>query len=234
MNHVRSSIRIEDSEICKPNQGSISEVVEFYNLKSFYAVKGKRLLDIFLILVGAPFVLPLILGIAIFVKLDGGPAIYRQRRIGIGGKEFDFLKFRSMVPNADLMLEKHLKECPAAAAEWHKHQKLEHDPRVTKFGRFIRMTSLDELPQLWNVLVGDMSLVGPRPMLPEQQVLYPGREYGLMKPGITGLWQVSDRNNVEFSHRAVFDSDYARKIGFWFDLKILFRTVGAVCNATGY
>ncbi|WP_247744179.1 sugar transferase [Ruegeria sp. R14_0] len=190
-------------------------------------------MDIVLVLIGAPFVLPLMLLIALVIKLDGGPAIYRQKRVGLGGQEFGFLKFRSMVPNADRLLKKHLEENPAAAAEWETKQKLENDPRVTRFGRIIRATSLDELPQLWNVLTGDMSLVGPRPMMPEQQPLYPGLDYNLMRPGITGLWQVSKRNQVEFSHRAIFDSEYARNIGFWVDLKILFRTIGAVCNGTG-
>ncbi len=233
MNQIRGSFQLEESEIYKPNQSSIKVCDEFSNLRSFYAVKGKRLLDILLVLIGLPFVLPVMLVIAVLVKLDGGPAIYRQSRVGIGGREFDFLKFRSMVSDAEFQLQKHLAENPIAASEWETKQKLDNDPRVTKFGRFIRMTSLDELPQLWNVLIGDMSLVGPRPMMPQQQELYPGREYTLMKPGITGLWQVSERNEVEFSHRAIFDSDYARNLGFWYDLKILFRTIGAVCNGTG-
>jgi lipopolysaccharide/colanic/teichoic acid biosynthesis glycosyltransferase len=233
MNQLRGSFQLEDAEIYQNNQASIQLESDKDSLKSFYAVKGKRILDVFLVVVGAPFVLPLMGLIALMIKLEGGSVIYRQKRIGLGGREFDFLKFRSMVPDADQLLQKHLDDNPNFASEWETKQKLDDDPRVTKLGRFIRMTSLDELPQLWNVLIGDMSLVGPRPMLPEQQKMYPGKEYNLMKPGITGLWQVSERNDVGFSHRAIFDSDYSRKISLWFDLKILVRTVGAVCNGTG-
>ncbi|WP_170411364.1 sugar transferase [Ruegeria atlantica] len=233
MNQIRGSFELEDTNIYQPSQSSTKNKDDYFNLRSFYAIKGKRLLDIVLVLVGAPFVLPLMFAIAVLIKLDGGAVIFRQRRVGLGGREFDFLKFRSMIPDADGFLEKHLSKNPAAAAEWETKQKLDNDPRVTKLGRFIRTTSLDELPQLWNVLVGDMSLVGPRPMMPEQKALYPGHDYNLMKPGITGLWQVSKRNEVEFSHRAVYDSDYARSIGFWVDLKILYRTIGAVCSGTG-
>ena len=233
MNQIRGSFELEDTNIYQPSQSSGKNSDEFFNLSSGYAVKGKRFLDVSLVLIGAPFVLPLMLAIAVLIKLDGGSVIFRQPRVGLGGSEFGFLKFRSMIPDADRFLAKHLSENPAAAAEWESKQKLDNDPRVTKLGRFIRATSLDELPQLWNVLVGDMSLVGPRPMMPEQRHLYPGRDYDLMKPGITGLWQVSKRNEVEFSHRAIYDSEYARNIGFWFDLKILYRTIGAVCNGTG-
>lgn len=233
MNHNRGSFPIEETEIYNTRQHFIPASKNRVNLQGFYAAKGKRLLDIVLVLIGAPFVLPLMLLIAICVKLDGGPAIYRQRRVGLGGREFDFLKFRSMMIDADQIFLDHLRDCPAAAAEWQARQKLENDPRVTKVGRFIRASSLDELPQLWNVLIGDMSLVGPRPMMPQQQALYPGSDYNLMKPGITGLWQVSERNDVEFSDRAVFDTEYAQKVGLWVDIKILFQTIGAVCNGTG-
>ncbi|RBW54934.1 sugar transferase [Ruegeria sp. A3M17] len=233
MNHIPDSFQLEESKIYSQNQTPSIKNDDNLGLKSVYAVKGKRLIDIVLVLIGAPFVLPLMLVIAFFVRLDGGPAIYRQKRVGIGGDEFEFLKFRSMVVHADEMMRRHLAENTSAVAEWETMQKLDNDPRITKFGRLIRATSLDELPQLWNVLIGDMSLVGPRPMLPEQQELYPGQDYILMKPGITGPWQVSERNDVEFAHRAIFDSEYARNIGFWFDLKILFRTIGVVCNRTG-
>ncbi len=233
MSHVGRSYQLEESEIYDKNQFVNENIYEYCNLNSFYAVKGKRLLDLLLVLLGLPFLLPIILVIAILVKLDGGTIIYKQRRVGFGGEEFWFLKFRTMIPNAEFKLRKHLQENPAAAAEWETMQKLEHDPRVTKIGRLIRKTSLDELPQLWNVLVGDMSLVGPRPFLPEQEKLYQGREYVFMKPGITGLWQVLARNKVGFSRRASFDSIYAQNIGFLYDLKILLKTFGVVCRRTG-
>lgn len=233
MNHIRGSYQLKETKIYEHNQCIEEKAGENPNLRSFYAVTGKRVLDLTIVLIGAPFVLPILLIVASVIKLDGGTVIYRQKRIGIGGREFNFLKFRSMMTDSDLLLQKHFLENPAAAAEWETMQKLDYDPRVTKFGRFIRKTSLDELPQLWNVLIGDMSLVGPRPMLPEQQKLYSGQDYKLMKPGITGVWQVSARNEVSFSRRAVFDSVYAQNIGFWFDLKILFQTIGAIFKSTG-
>ncbi len=233
MNQIRGSIHLKSTNIYNHNQIVNGHPDENSKLSGFYAAKGKRLLDIFFVLLGAPFVLPLMLAIAALIKLDGGSAFYRQKRLGHGGKEFELLKFRSMIPNADQELEKHLKANPNFVDEWETKQKLEHDPRVTNFGRFIRMTSLDELPQIWNVLVGDMSLVGPRPILPKQLEKYPGKEYHLMRPGMTGSWQVSDRNKVGFADRAMFDREYAKNICFSLDLKILLQTLGAVYRCTG-
>ena len=134
----------------------------------------KRWLDTALILLSAPFVLPVILLLALLVRRDGGPAFYVQDRVGLDGRTFRLWKLRSMVVDADQRLAEHLAADPALRAEWDKAQKLKRDPRITAVGRLLRKTSLDELPQLWNVLKGDMSLVGPRPMMPEQRALYPG------------------------------------------------------------
>jgi lipopolysaccharide/colanic/teichoic acid biosynthesis glycosyltransferase len=138
-----------------------------------------------------------------------------------------------MVVGADDMLKAYLAENPEAAAEWAIDQKLKNDPRVTKIGQFIRKTSLDELPQLWNVLMGDMSLIGPRPMMPTQKDLYPGTAYYELRPGLSGYWQISDRNDCSFAKRAVFDTAYNNDLSLMTDLKVLVRTVGVVARGTG-
>jgi lipopolysaccharide/colanic/teichoic acid biosynthesis glycosyltransferase len=199
-----------------------------------YRAGLKRALDILAVLAAAPLVLPLVAVLALLVRCDGGPAFYVQMRIGRGGRFYRMWKLRSMVVDADLAMERHLAACPAARAEWDATQKLRHDPRVTTLGRLLRKTSLDELPQLWNVLVGDMSLVGPRPMLPSQRVLYPGRAYFRLRPGITGPWQVTERNATTFAARAGFDAAYERDLSFATDTRLLFATVRVVLRATGY
>lgn len=202
--------------------------------RGFYRSFGKVSLDLFLVLLTLPVVLPLIAACALLVSLDGGAPLYVQRRLGRNGKVFNILKIRTMVRNADRVLESHLDAMPAARREWDRKQKLCHDPRITRVGRFLRKTSLDELPQVWNVLCGDMSLIGPRPMLPEQLALYPGRSYFRMRPGITGLWQVSDRNNSSFADRATYDTRYFYDLSPRTDLSILRRTIWVVLRGTGY
>jgi exopolysaccharide production protein ExoY len=194
----------------------------------------KRWLDTLLIVLAAPFVLPVILLLGLMVRSDGGPAFYVQDRIGLDGKVFRLWKLRSMVVDADQRLAADLAADPALRAEWDDTQKLKRDPRITAVGRLLRKTSLDELPQLWNVLKGDMSLVGPRPMMPEQRALYPGRTYYEMRPGLTGPWQISDRNATSFAGRAEFDADYAGRMSLATDLGILFLTVWVVLRGTGY
>lgn len=193
----------------------------------------KRALDILLVLIAA---LPILFFVAIcaaLVALDGSSPFYLQKRVGKDGRIFNMWKLRSMVPNADEMLKSYLASNPEARVEWDYSQKLRHDPRITKVGHFIRKTSLDELPQLWNVLRGDMSLVGPRPMMVSQMEMYPGTAYYALRPGITGFWQISVRNESSFAERAGFDTDYLRKLSFVTDLKVLYRTVSVVVNGTG-
>ncbi|WP_233352463.1 sugar transferase [Pseudogemmobacter humi] len=187
-------------------------------------------MDILLVMVSLPVTLPVILLVALWI---GKAPFYTQLRIGRGGRTFRLWKLRSMVRDADKVLDSYLAQDPARRKEWDLHQKLDQDPRITRIGHFIRKTSLDELPQLWNVIRGDMSLVGPRPMMVGQQVLYPGTAYYRMRPGLTGSWQVSDRNAVSFSARAQFDEDYCHRLSFAKDIGIILQTVRIVLRATG-
>lgn len=193
----------------------------------------KRVLDTALIVVTLPLVLPLILTLAMIVALDGSNPFYSQKRIGKNGRIFRMWKLRSMVSDADDVLETYLAADPRMRAEWDSKQKLMNDPRVTTVGRFLRKTSIDELPQLFNVLRGEMSLVGPRPMMVEQQKLYPGRDYYDLLPGVTGFWQISDRNNTSFADRAFYDARYNTKLSFKTDVQTLAATVQVVLRGTG-
>jgi exopolysaccharide production protein ExoY len=194
----------------------------------------KRVLDMVIVLFAAPVVLPVVLLLGALVARDGGPAFYVQDRVGRGGRVFRIWKLRSMVVDAERRLEAHLAADPAALAEWATTQKLKKDPRITPVGRLIRKASLDELPQLWNVLRGDMSLVGPRPMLPGQTALYPGRAYYAMRPGLTGFWQISRRNETSFAGRAAYDTAYANRMSLLTDLLVLLATIRVVLRGTGY
>jgi exopolysaccharide biosynthesis polyprenyl glycosylphosphotransferase len=179
---------------------------------------------------------PLFLAIIIIMKLtDPGPIIYRRRVVGVGGKEFDAFKFRTMVVNAQEVLEELLARDPKAREEWETFFKLKNDPRITKIGAFLRKTSIDELPQLVNVLRHEMSLVGPRMITPEEVEKY-GR-WGLnlftVKPGITGLWQVSGRSEITYDERVRLDMSYIRNYSIWLDLQILVMTVPSVVMSKG-
>lgn len=201
---------------------------------SAYRAGLKRVFDVCVILAASPFVVPVMVLLTLFVALGGGNPFYTQRRVGLNGHVYTMWKFRSMVADADAALARHLQSDPAARAEWDRTQKLKNDPRITRFGRLLRKTSLDELPQLFNVLRGDMSLVGPRPMMPEQQGMYPGTAYYKLLPGITGPWQVSARNETAFAERAAYDTGYHNSCSFLGDLKMLFATIGVVTRATGH
>jgi exopolysaccharide production protein ExoY len=198
-----------------------------------YARYLKRPLDIMLVLLGALPVLLVLVPVALLICRDGHQPFYFQDRVGRNGRIFRIVKLRTMVHNADQVLEACLAADPATRAEWDHCQKLHNDPRVTPIGRILRKTSFDEIPQLWNVLKGDMSLVGPRPMMPSQRVLYPGTEYYAMRPGITGFWQTSVRNDSGFSDRATFDSSYFNSLSFRTDFHVLLKTVRVVIRGTG-
>ncbi|SNS78225.1 sugar transferase [Tropicimonas sediminicola] len=200
----------------------------------FYRRYGKRGLDLTLVLLSAPFVLSFVGFLAILVRVfSRGPAFYWQERVARDGSSFRMLKLRTMVVDADAILEAHLAANPAARVQWDRSQKLIDDPRVTRIGRILRRCSLDELPQLWNVLRGDMALVGPRPMMVEQAPIYPGTAYFRMRPGITGPWQVADRHGSTFADRAGYDASYELSLGLKNDLRLLMRTVGVVLRGTG-
>ncbi|KUF10654.1 sugar transferase [Pseudoponticoccus marisrubri] len=211
----------------------IDEAVFAEDRPVLYRDVAKRLLDIALVLVAA---LPILIVTAVFALLiarDGKSPFYVQKRVGRNGRIFDMYKLRSMVPDAEARLQAYLADHPAARAEWDRDQKLRFDPRITRIGMLIRKTSVDELPQLWNVLIGDMSLVGPRPMMPCQKEIYPGTAYYALRPGITGTWQVSVRNESSFSQRAMFDTDYLRTLSLATDLRVLAETVRVVLHGTG-
>ena len=201
--------------------------------RSIYRAGGKRALDLIAVLMSAPIVVVLVGLLALVVAIGGSRPFYTQPRIGRNGRVYRIWKLQTMVPDADALLENHLARDPAARAEWDTLQKLKVDPRVTPVGRFLRKSSLDEIPQLWNVLIGDMSLVGPRPMMCSQKSMYPGQAYYDLKPGITGYWQISDRNETGFSQRAAFDNRYAAEMSFKTDTSILLGTVKVVLRGTG-
>lgn len=194
----------------------------------------KRLFDLAAVMSTGIFVGPFVMLLALLVAFDGSNPFYWNERVGRGGRNFRMLKLRTMVPNADRQLEDYLHRNAEARLEWNSTQKLKADPRITRIGRFLRKTSLDELPQLWNVLIGDMSLVGPRPMMPSQRPLYHGLSYYNLRPGITGIWQVSDRNESAFSKRAEYDTEYDETLSFRKDLWLLWSTVRVVLKGTGY
>ena len=200
----------------------------------FYRHGFKRVIDFCVIVMTAPFTVPFIFLLAVIVALNGHSPFYSQSRIGRGGRVYTMWKLRSMVHDADAALEACLAADPAIRAEWDLTQKLKSDPRITRFGRILRKSSLDELPQLWNVFRGDMSLVGPRPMMPSQCSLYPGQAYYRQRPGITGMWQVSARNDSSFAERAGFDADYDQQISLRTDLALLWATVRVVLHGTGH
>jgi Undecaprenyl-phosphate galactose phosphotransferase WbaP len=196
----------------------------------------KFLIDWVATLTGGILILPFIGLIALLIKLDSsGPIFYRQVRIGQGGQPFKAWKFRTMVWNAEAALQDYLERHPELQEAWQREHKLKFDPRITRVGRFLRHTSLDELPQLWNILRGEMSLVGPRPIVDEEIWRY-GEKFALytrVTPGLTGLWQVSGRNNVTYEERVNLDAYYVRNWSVWLDVYILMRTVWVVVSGEG-
>ena len=197
---------------------------------------AKRALDIIGAGLGLVLLSPFFLIVALMVRADGGPAFFAHQRVGRGGKLFGCLKFRSMVIDSQTRLEALLANDPAARAEWEATRKLKNDPRITRIGRFLRSTSLDELPQLINVLLGEMSLVGPRPVQEAEIDRYYGASaahYMAVRPGITGLWQVSGRSETSYESRVALDVAYVSRPSMLADLSILLRTPVAVVSRRG-
>ncbi len=192
----------------------------------------KNVMDYTLTAIGLVIISPILLVLTLIVRLDSpGPVVYRRRVMGRHGTQFDAFKFRTMVVNGEEILNQH----PDLKAIWERDQKLEHDPRVTRSGNWLRKLSLDELPQLFNVLRGEMSLIGPRMIAPVEVARY-GKDAAqvfTVKPGITGLWQVSGRSNLSYQDRARLDLEYVRTRSLWMDIKLLMMTVPAVILKRG-
>jgi len=195
----------------------------------------KRIIDVVLATTGLALLSPVVVLILIAVAMDGGPAFYGHCRIGRYGKKFNCLKFRSMVVDSQRALNDLLARDPRAAAEWAATQKLRNDPRVTAIGRLLRVTSLDELPQLLNIIRGDMSLVGPRPIVEAEVSRYGQafKHYLSVRPGLTGAWQISGRSDVTYAQRVRLDTEYALGWSVWGDLRIMMMTVPAVVLRRG-
>lgn len=196
----------------------------------------KTALDCLLTFIVGILALPLFLVIMLAVKLDSpGPIFYGQHRLGQGGRPFIAWKFRSMVTNADAVLSHYLAQNPRLRQEWEADRKLKQDPRITRVGKILRRTSLDELPQLWNVLRGEMSLVGPRPIVDDEVAYYADKFelYQRVPPGVTGLWQISGRNDVTYAERVSLDTYYVRNWSVWLDVYILLKTLWIVWVGDG-
>lgn len=196
----------------------------------------KTIFDYVLTITGTIAISPILIVIALWIYKDSpGPVIFKHRRIGKNGKEFNCYKFRSMCIDAKERLEQLLKTDPKARKEWEKDFKLKNDPRITKSGAFLRKTSLDELPQIFNVLKGEMSLVGPRPIIKDEMIRYGEyiNDYLMVKPGITGMWQVSGRSDTDYKQRVQLDSWYVRNWSVWLDLMLLWRTGKIVFQCKG-
>ena len=205
------------------------------NLHDWRRLAVKRTIDILFCILLAPLILPLGLALALLIRLDSnGPALYSQVRLGRQGRPIQVYKFRTMVADADARLKECLNKDPALKEEWERDHKLKNDPRITRMGRFLRKTSLDELPQLLNVAFGDMSVVGPRPIVADEAEKYGAvfEEYCRVRPGITGLWQISGRNNTTYAERVALDRYYINNWSVWMDIWILAKTVPV--TLTGY
>lgn len=209
----------------------VADKISIEPRRNYYAVK--RVFDVVLTIAISPFALIIIGAVAPFVLMDGGKVFLQQPRIGKDGKLFRLWKIRTMQQDAQQRLQKYLDDNPAARQEWESHQKLRNDPRITTTGKYLRKYSIDELPQLLNVLRGEMSLVGPRPMLPEQRIHYPGVAYFSLRPGLTGLWQIGDRNACSFAERAAYDDRYLHVMSIVTDIRILLTTPLVIFRGNG-
>lgn len=201
----------------------------------WYVTYFKRVLDLSIVIFTLPFTLPIIFSFWMLVRRDGGPGFFGHLRVGRDGKTFKCWKLRSMHVKAEERLEELLRTDPAAVKEWAESQKLSNDPRVTKLGALLRKSSIDELPQIWNVLVGEMSIVGPRPVTYAELRRYGSRDWAYLSilPGITGQWQVSGRNSIGYEQRVSLDVEYRKTISLSNDLIIFIRTFREVLRRTG-
>jgi lipopolysaccharide/colanic/teichoic acid biosynthesis glycosyltransferase len=240
---VKSSLKVSLKDSLKgafknspTNQGNLFSDRSEAEKADHYAAWGKRLFDIVFALTILIVLSPIYLAIALLILISSrGSILYVHSRVGRHGREFKCLKFRTMVVGADQFLEDYLSSCPISRAEYESSFKLKCDPRITKIGRFLRTTSLDELPQFWNVLMGDMSVVGPRPLVQAELARY-GKVINQVlsvRPGIAGIWQVSGRNDLPYSRRIHLDASYVRRMSLSFDLWLIFKTILVVVFPRG-
>ena len=203
--------------------------------RSVYLRLGKRLFDVLVALILLPILAVVIFCLCLLARRDGAAGLFAHQRVGQNGATFTCWKIRTMVPDAQSRLRTLLASDPVAREEWARTQKLQNDPRTTALGRFLRRTSLDELPQIWNVLRGDMSLVGPRPVTAPELDRYGAYRhiYLDLRPGVTGLWQVAGRSNGCYAERLAMDQRYAQNIGLFSDLQLIARTAVVVIRPTG-
>jgi len=217
--------------------GGILGLATSNRLKMPWNLMIKRFMDIAMVIIGGIILLPFLLLIALLIKITSpGPVLFKQERPGKNGKHFTFYKFRSMVIDAEERLKVLLESDPQIKHEWEENRKLQKDPRLTAIGRFLRRTSIDEFPQLINILKGDMSLVGPRPVIDDSEMEKYGESFAStfsIKPGLTGLWQVSGRSDTEYKERIAYDTYYIQSWSIWLDLWIIFKTFGAVIHGRG-
>lgn len=235
MNDLASVAAVFDSAAAESRSKSLPTATAVVESPGKLAALSRRGFDIFGALMLVIVFSPVIIGVSIALAISRGPVVFCQTRVGRGGRQFKVFKFRTMVPDAPQVLAKLMESDPAIREEWEKHFKLKSDPRVTPIGRLLRKTSLDELPQLWNVLKGDMGLIGPRPVEPFEMVKYGryARFYYCQKPGLTGLWQVSGRSDTSYSRRIALDYYYVKNRSLSLDINILVRTVGVVLFSRG-
>ena len=215
----------------------VLECSETKSISLFIYKVIKRLFDLICALIGIIFLLPiaLIVKISYMLHKDFSSIFYTQKRVGKNGKIFKLYKFRSMVPNADKMLDDYLKKNKKAQEEWKKYQKLDNDPRITKVGKILRKLSLDEVPQFLNILKGDMSFIGPRPLVPGELDSFKGDHsiYEAVRPGITGWWACNGRSNLEYDERLKLEYYYVQHRGIKMDIKCIFRTITSVLSRNG-
>ena len=218
------------------NLENVQSKVSSFSMSQFFYFAIKRLFDILVSVVGILFLIPiyLIIRIAYFLTGDFHRIVYSHTRIGLNGKPFKLYKFRSMVYNADEVLKELLKK-PKYKKEWNEFHKLSYDPRITKVGKFIRVASIDETPQFINILLGDLSLIGPRPLVPGELDVNHGNHvlYESVRPGITGWWAVNGRSATTFKKRLELEYYYIKNIGFKIYMKIIFKTIKIVLNGDG-
>jgi len=224
-----------ESQSTEPKQNFAKSHPEAERVRALSTPKGKRYFDLSCAIAAVIFLAPLMGLLYLLVRRDGGPGIFVQQRVGKDGVLFPCYKFRTMVPDAETTLQDLLVCNEQFRKDWEADRKLRNDPRITSFGAFLRRKSLDELPQLFNVIRGDMSLVGPRPIVPDEREKY-GQAityYMRTRPGLTGLWQVSGRNDISYAKRVELDTDYTRSSTWMKDFAILLKTVGVVVTGRG-